>query len=736
MANESAPGKHDALPPQPKKALGALGKPKGWRKWLYRLAAATLIPTLLLGLLEFGLWLCGYGYVTSFFTKGVSAGEEYYVENLDFGRRFFPQELGSYRLPINLPIDKPARTYRIFVLGESAALGIPDPSVSFARILAVMLRECYPDVRFEVVNTAMPAINSHVVLPIARECAAHQPDLFVILMGNNEAVGPFSATGIIGSFTPNLTLIRANILAKSTRTGQLVSNLMSWLSSSSDPRGQHGKTMFLKSRIAADDVRLQATYSHFRQNLRDICEAGRAAGAQVMVCTVPVNLKDCAPLASVHGDLGAEAFQAWESVYEEGMRLEKAGRAAAAVAAYEDAARIDPGFAELQFRLARCYEAIGHVDEAKAKYRLARDLDALRFRADSTINAAIRDVVSDFDGKDVHLVDAERVFEAASVSGIPGGDFFFEHVHLNFTGNYSLARSVFQRVVEVLPQPESQMAAPEAPSETQCAEWLAFVESIRYKSEFEIRNLLREPPFDQQLDSLERNARFDARLDEMRKRIGSMKLNDTLAIFHKALQRDPSDWMIRQNYSVVLAQSGALARAIEELDFVVRQVPRSAVAHHNLGRFYLVAGDPESAEDSLKAALRIQPGLSGAYSDLANALVAQGKADEAIALLMDRTRRESDAAKAQATLAHVLLTLDRLPEAKAHLAEAFRLNPDEADAHIVMGRLHAQEKDFAKALSHYRAALRSRPTLAPELREMIESLQAREPPTPQSIQEK
>ena len=46
---------------------------------------------------------------------------------------------------------------RIFVLGESAAQGIPDPSSSFARIAEVMLRDWYPDRRFEVINTAMTA---------------------------------------------------------------------------------------------------------------------------------------------------------------------------------------------------------------------------------------------------------------------------------------------------------------------------------------------------------------------------------------------------------------------------------------------------------------------------------------------------------------------------------------------------------------------------------------------------
>ena len=78
---------------------------------------------------------------------------------------------------------KPAGTVRIFVLGESAAMGTPDPSFNFGRILGVMLREQYPGMQFEVVNGAMTAINSYVTREIARDCAARQPDLFRRLHG-------------------------------------------------------------------------------------------------------------------------------------------------------------------------------------------------------------------------------------------------------------------------------------------------------------------------------------------------------------------------------------------------------------------------------------------------------------------------------------------------------------------------------------------------------------------------
>ncbi len=82
-----------ALANPPPRPAGPLGKPTGWRKLLYRVAAVTIVPTMLLSLLELGLWAFGYGYPTSFFLvrPGPGAKDTIYGENVDFGRRFFPR---------------------------------------------------------------------------------------------------------------------------------------------------------------------------------------------------------------------------------------------------------------------------------------------------------------------------------------------------------------------------------------------------------------------------------------------------------------------------------------------------------------------------------------------------------------------------------------------------------------------------------------------------------------------
>ena len=74
------------------------------------------------------------------------------------------------------PRSKPTDTVRIFVLGESAAFGDPQPAFGLPRMLQALLSRRYPAVRFEVVNAAMTGINSHVIVPIARDLARADGD--------------------------------------------------------------------------------------------------------------------------------------------------------------------------------------------------------------------------------------------------------------------------------------------------------------------------------------------------------------------------------------------------------------------------------------------------------------------------------------------------------------------------------------------------------------------------------
>src|SRR5579862_702079 len=128
------------------------------RLWLFRFCTAIIIPLVILGGLELGLRWFGYGYPASFFLRYNIDGQGYYVPNDEFGCRFFPPAIAREPTPQRMAVKKSPDTYRIFVFGESAAMGDPDPSYGMGRYLQVLLQERYPEIHFEVICVAMTAI--------------------------------------------------------------------------------------------------------------------------------------------------------------------------------------------------------------------------------------------------------------------------------------------------------------------------------------------------------------------------------------------------------------------------------------------------------------------------------------------------------------------------------------------------------------------------------------------------
>jgi len=688
--------------------------PTGWRKWAYRLIAATVVPALFFGLLELGLRVCAYGYPAAFFVPPTAAvpGIDL-ASNYDFSRRFFPPALARTPIPLALATVKPAGTYRIFVLGESAAQGYPDPASGFSRILEVMLRERYPDTRFEVINTAVTAINSHVILPIARECVGYQPDLFIAYVGNNEVVGPFGAAGVVGSHSPNLSLIRANIAVKGTRTGQLIARLLGKIGPAGEgPQYWGGMEMFVRSQVRATDAELQTTYGHFRQNLDDICRATTGTGAATILCTVPVNLKECPPFGSQHQpDLPAERASAWERAYTDGTRLQSVRKFAAAIARYEEAIQIDDAFAEVHFRLARCRAALGDTPEAAVRYARARDLDTIRFRADTTVNDTIREVASARASDGVRLVDAERAFADASTDVVPGEDYFFEHVHLNFHGNYLLARTIVDTIDSLLPPATRTPPGkpPQVPSEATCAKRLAYSGWNDYQDVGQVCEMFRHPPFTNQSDRVERDRRWEKRLQELRAQRQPEQLKKAVARCEQAAAALPDDWMIRLRYAQVLSESGRTDDALLQCQEAVRRHPYVYSALNRLGSLQLRAGRLDEARKSFRAALRLAPDFPGARFGLAEVLAAEGHVDDAITAYAEQVDRTPDRSEALVQMASFLSRVGRQTQSLEKLNEAVSIHPEDPLLHVHLGNALAADGALAAAIQEFETALRLRP---------------------------
>jgi len=546
------------------------------------------------------------------------------------------------------------------ILGGSAIRGEPEPAFSAGRFLQAMLEEVYPDRRVEVINTGIPAISSHVVLPIAREVAARlEPDVMVVYMGNNEVMGPFGAGTVFAPLSPNLGMIRMSLWLKTTRVGQLCADILG--ANSPEPEGQWpGLAAFMEQTVGAQDPGLQSVYRHYRRNLADIIGIAGDAGVPVVVSTMAVNLTDCAPFASRHGQsLSPEDTASWRDFYRRGVTAYEMGELEAAEAAFVQAAGIDPTYAELRYRLARCAAVRDDRISAEAHLVAARNYDVLRLRADERINQIIRDVAARAGGLGVTLVDAEAAFRSHRSPGLFGRDaeLFYEHVHFRPEGNYLLARALLRGVVEAVgesPRP------PQVPSFATCAARLGLGDWDRHEILDPVLTITGRAPFTNQFDH---GRRREALLAERKRLRGATTAGATraaIARYRRALAVHADDLFLHERMTSVLLSAGQFDQAIRHARVVLKRLPGHTDIKLNLAVALAQAGN--------------WPETHVCFSDY----------------LADRQRQHHtphQLASDCLSAASICLRYGRTSDALAYCQKALAFSPDYPEALVMFGRL-------------------------------------------------
>jgi tetratricopeptide (TPR) repeat protein len=675
------------------------------------------------------------------------SGKEVWVSNPRFGWRFFGAQQARAPLAVSIPKQKPPGTVRVFVFGESAAFGDPQPDFGLSRMLQALLSERYLQTRFEVVNAAMTAINSHVVLPIARDCANAGGDIWVVYMGNNEVVGPFGTGTVFGSQTPPLAAIRATLTLKQTRTGQLLDAAVRRCRP--PPAGQAewgGMLMFLENQVPWGDARLARTYEHFERNLRDIVAAGRSAGVGMVVSTVAVNLKDCAPFAAATlADLSPAGRARWEELVQRGVRARDLGQFPEALECFQQADQIQGGVAELDFQRGHCELVLMNATKAREHFGRARDLDTLRFRCDSRLNDITRRVAVGRESERVLLADAEAELARQSPNGIVGAELFYEHAHLTFAGNFLLARTLAASIEKLLPeavrrQPNGSQGWP---SLAQCAQRLGWSDWARRSALTEISGRLHEPPFTYQSDHATQMARIGAELNTLPP--GAALIQDGAARCRAALQFAPDDPALLLRWAGLLEASGKLDEAARAAQRVVELVPnhgdawmqlgvvrvrqdrneaaarafekclaldpQDVFARNNLAQVWVRLNRKPEARREYERAIALKPGYGTAHLGLGRLLEEAGRSAEAEAHYSTARRHRVNRPTDLALLARFCQAKGWLAEAATNFALAIRLSPFDGALHVEAGRCAAALGRFDEARNHFAVATRLMPEM-------------------------
>ena len=678
------------------------------RTWWFRIVALVAVPLFFLAGAELVLRLAGYGYSTAFFQRVHVNDQEYLIDNGDFTRRFFPPQLMRWPGPVMVGAQKPANTYRIFILGESAARGDPEPAWAASRYLEALLDERFPATHFEVINLGITAINSHVILPIARDCARADGDLWIIYMGNNEMVGPFGAATVFGSKAPPLPLVRLDLALLNSRVGQLLAGGAHRLTKGNSNASWGGMKMFLGNQLRADDPRKEMVYRNFGRNLNDILRAGLGSGAKILLNTVAVNLKDCPPFASLtNAALPAADPARFAALFSEGSRAQEQGHFVEAAEKFGAAAKLDARFAELQYRWAESLWQTGDAAAAREHYQQACDDDALPFRADSRINGIIAAAGKQYAGDRFAFFDAAAALAGQGTNGICGRETFYEHVHFNFDGNFRLGRAWAAGLERLLPLEILRAAVTnDWASQDSCERRLGLTDANRCAAVKLIIVRLGRPPF---INQLNQAGQLELLRDEalvLNRQISPAPARAAATeIYLAAIQRAPRDFLLPGNFAEFLESERNVQPAVEQWRRVSKLLPYGCDGYYQAGRLLNEAAQWSDAETSLTKAVALRPQLAEGWYELGTADPGGGKFQPAFQNFEHAARLDPSAAIYHALAGKALAKLNRHADAIHWYRQALQIQPDFEKVWIALGdelttasRLSDARDAFAQAI--------------------------------------
>ncbi|MEC7959013.1 MAG: tetratricopeptide repeat protein [Pseudomonadota bacterium] len=549
------------------------------RNTLFTIITVVVIPLLFFVLVEFALGLMGVGTHYQYFNQIDIDGEAFYQENPDFADQFYPPSLNVGPLQNTFAAERSDDRLRVFVLGGSAAMGFPHKNHGVDRLLAAQLRSLFPNRDVEVVNTAMTSVNSHVVYQVAQTLPFESADVAVILMGNNEVVGPYGPGTFNQNFLSSLSAIRALQALKRTRLWQLLDSSLAEVQSS-DAKADlewQGMQMFVDNGVAEDDPRMSAVYEHFEGNLRDIVDTLHAKGMHVVLSTVPVNLRQSAPFLSIgRDDLSASDEAKLAALRERAEAQALNGRWREAQDLWQQAIALDAGHADSHFQLATSLENLGEFALARSHYERALDLDGLRFRADTRINAIIERVARGYDSSNVSFVNSSKGFDRASAPYAPGWDLLVEHVHYDFSGNAVLAR-IFARAI-------ARYLAPTTPPKLlkteEVAARIGFPNHETIENLKNLQGMAKQPPFPGQSNYQDYLAFLATELSSVTGEVGEPK--DVVRRRQQVLVNGEGDWKLHFEMTALARHLKNKQAQYYHLDQLFKLYPHNRESYINL----------------------------------------------------------------------------------------------------------------------------------------------------------
>ena len=274
-------------------------------------------------------------------------------------------------------------------------------------------------------------------------------------------------------------------------------------------------------------------------------------------------------------------------------------------------------------------------------------------------------------GRGVYLVDAARILAQNSPDGIPGLELFYEHVHLNFAGNYLLALNFAEQAKKLLPNSITAHDKGNWASAELCDRRLAVTVWDRQRVWQPILNRITSPPFTGQFNHAANLKVCEAKLDEAKSQMNFQTPEQARQMYEQALALAPDDSFLHGNFEAISGSRGVTWH---------KPSPKPNAAANLFHR------SPEG------------------YYYTGTLLVREGKISEAADYFSRAIAIRSDYAEAEDAMGEILANQQKTAEAIHWFKRAIRSNPDYADTYLNLGFLQQNQGEIDAAMASYQKA--------------------------------
>lgn len=597
------------------------------------------IPVLFFLLLETTLRIFNYGYDYEEWV-GVARGK--YVLNPDIARKYFQitRSVPYSNQDLFDRVKKP-NAYRIFILGESSGAGYPYlPIGSFSRYLQQRLSLEFPDSKIEVVNLSMTAINTYTLRDLFPGVLEQKPDLVLVYTGHNEYYGVLGV-GSMESLGSQRSIVNFVIYLEQFRTFQLLKNLLKraaelLTSQKNEPTGTLMARMAQNHYIPLGSDLYQKGIEQFEENLRDILEMANKAKVPVILSTLACNLKDQPPFVSA----AANGFPPANDVY------------------------------------LKAKESLGTGDwkRADSLFRLAKDLDALRFRAPTEINNSILKLGGEFN---YPVLDVDSAFNEASPGHVVGDNLMTDHLHPTLQGYQLIGRLFCQEMKKQDLLPKSTPASlTDGQQDSMAVANFPFTKLDSVIAEYRIKLLKNDWPY------IGRNKKIpEGQL---------LKPKDFIDSLAFQVVMDNADWEL---------------------------------VHRKAAQWYLSQGKFDGFLKTMNVLISEYPVVVEYYDYAANALLQIKDYDKAYQYLLQRDAMEPSAYSAK-WLGIIDLSKKKTDSAKRYLLVSSKMKNDDPQVLYNLAGCYVFENDYKSALDTLKHCLALQPDYAEALALQTQLLRA------------